>query len=71
MSNYTPLSHLTDDELLQKVCSVEHPTDLELELATRLAGANDYIASMEGCGYDEGYTDGLAAGVISKARVGS
>lgn len=34
--NYTPLSHLTDDELLYRASTVSEPTDMEIELALRL-----------------------------------
>lgn len=43
MTPHTPLSHLTDEELLVHTASVNEATDLELELAFRLEAALDEL----------------------------
>ena len=44
--NYTPLAHLTDEELLRAVYMKEDVTDHELELAQRLDYAKEYIDAL-------------------------
>lgn len=45
--NYTEYSYLTDEEVISKVESMQTPTSLEVELATRLQDVLDMVEEAE------------------------
>jgi hypothetical protein len=67
MSNVTPFSHLTDEELEQHVYNKEEPTDEELELVQRydlLAAAHQEMQETMHRMAEEGLAEGDSPNVV-------